>query len=100
MQTAGLERASNDERELIEALVTQEQKDVLEQAAVRRGLPLADFISKSLERAAAGTMRGDGVIVLGAEDSAVFVEALLNPPEPGPALREMARRYGFARGGV
>ena len=98
MQTTKVERVSNDERERIEALVTREQKDLLEQAAVRRGLPLADFISEILERAAAEAMRGDGVIVLGAEDSAAFAEALLNPPEPGPVLRAMARRYGLTRG--
>jgi len=54
--------------------------------------------SESLQRAAAEAMRGDGVIVLGAEDSAVFAEALLNPPEPGPVLRGMARRYGLTHG--
>jgi hypothetical protein len=40
MQTTGIDRASNEERERIEVLVTREQKDLLEQASARRGAPL------------------------------------------------------------
>jgi uncharacterized protein (DUF1778 family) len=44
-------------------------------------------------------VREGDAIVLGVEDSAVFADALLNPPEPGPVLRAMARRHGLTTGG-
>jgi len=97
MQTTGVDRASNEEREHIEVLVTREQKDLLEQAAARRGAPLAVFIGESLARTATEAVREGATIVLGVEDSAVFADALLNPPEPGPVLRAMARRHGLGR---
>lgn len=33
------------------------------------------------------------IIRLSAEDQRVFAEAILNPPEPTPALRRAARRH-------
>jgi uncharacterized protein (DUF1778 family) len=33
------------------------------------------------------------VLVLTKRESLAFAEAILNPPEPRPALREAARRY-------
>ncbi len=99
MQTTGIDRASNEERERIEVLVTREQKDLLEQASARRGAPLTVFIGESLARTAAAAVREGDAIVLGVEDSAVFADALLNPPEPGPVLRAMARRHGLTTGG-
>ncbi len=87
-----------DSRERIEALVTPEQKVLLEQAAAARGLPLGDFVGESLGRLASELPVGREVIVLGPEDSAAFVDAILNPPEPSPGLRAAARRQGVATG--
>ncbi len=87
-----------DSRECIEALVTPEQKALLEQAAAARGLPLGDFVGESLGRLASTLPVGREVIVLGPEDSAAFVDAILNPPEPSPRLRAVARRQGFTTG--
>ncbi len=98
MQTTATNRTDSNGRERIEALVTSEQKELLEQAAVRRGLPLADFISQSLEWLAAETVRDSDVIALSPRDSLLVADALLNPPEPTPAFREGLRRYGRVTG--
>ncbi len=98
MQTTATNRTDSSERERIEALVTPKQKDLLEQAAARRGLPLADFISQSLEWLAAETVRDSDAIMLSQRDSLLVADALLNPPEPTPALREGLLRYGRVTG--
>ena len=98
MAQTAIERTDQDGRERIEARVTPAQKAILEQAATKRGLPLGDFISESLERLAGATVDEDNVIVLRSEDSAIFADVLLNPPEPGPVLRAAARRHGFIQG--
>lgn len=98
MQPIKRDPPSNEKRERIEVLVTREQKDLLEQAAARRGASLDAFIGDSLAHVAAEAAREGGSIVLGVEDSAIFADALLNPPEPGSVLRAMARRHGLTRG--
>jgi len=104
MQTATTGHIGQSRRERIEALVTHEQKELLEQAAAQRGLPLADYVSEVLERVATeetGMAVGIGanvVILLSPEDSAIVAAAFLNPPDPTPALQEAVRRYGRRAG--
>jgi len=104
MQTAMTGHIDQGRRERIEVLVTHGQKELLEQAAARRGLPLADYVSEVLERVVTeetGTDVGIGanvIIPLSPEDSAIVAAAFLNPPDPAPALREAVRRYGRRAG--
>ncbi len=79
-------------RERLEARVTPEQKALFEQAASLQGCSLTDFIVRSAQAAAEETLRSQQ-IVLSARDSALLVEALLNPPEPNEHLRAAFRRH-------
>jgi uncharacterized protein (DUF1778 family) len=77
----------------LEARVTLEQKDVLSKAAALLGRSLTDFVVTSAYETAARTIREHQTMVLTERDRKIFVNALLNPPAPGPRLRKAARRY-------
>lgn len=79
-------------RERLEARVTADQKVLFQRAADLQGRSLTDFIISSAQAAAEETIRAQQ-IVLSAKDSALFVEALLNPPEPNENLRRAMQRY-------
>jgi uncharacterized protein (DUF1778 family) len=78
-------------RERLEARITPEQKALLQQAARLQGRRLTDFVVASAQAAAEATIR-EHQIVLSARDSALLVEALLNPPEPNEHLRRAIAR--------
>ncbi|MBI2761725.1 MAG: DUF1778 domain-containing protein [Chloroflexi bacterium] len=79
-------------RERLEARITPEQKALLQQAAGLQGRSVTDFVISSAQAAAEETIRAHQ-IVLTAKDSALFVEALLNPPEPNEHLINALRRH-------
>ncbi len=81
----------------LEARVTDDQKALLQAAAELRGQTLTEFVVRASEDAATKALERAGVIVLSQRDSAAFVEAVLNPPEPGPELRAAAARYRARR---
>jgi uncharacterized protein (DUF1778 family) len=78
--------------ERLEARLTGRQKALLKRAAALRGRTLTDFVISAAEEAAERVIRSEYVISLGAEDSAAFAAALLNPPDPNPELRAAAER--------
>lgn len=86
-------QTSQERSERLEARITQSQKALLKQAADLQGRTLSDFIVQAASEAALRVVQEHQVITLTAREQAVFVEALLNPPEPGPRLRSAARRY-------
>jgi uncharacterized protein (DUF1778 family) len=86
----GMARAAA-KRERLEARVTADQKSLLQLAANIQGRSLTDFIISSAQAAAEETIR-TRQIVLSARDSALFVETLLNPPEPNANLRRAMQR--------
>jgi uncharacterized protein (DUF1778 family) len=75
------------------ARITPEQKALFERAAALIGRSLTDFVVSSAQEIAARTIREHEVMTLSARDSKALVDALLNPPAPGPRLRAAARRY-------
>jgi len=79
--------------ERLEARITQSQKALFKQAAELEGRTLSDFIVQAVSEAARRTVQTHQVISLTAQEQKVLVEALLNPPEPGPRLRLAARRH-------
>jgi uncharacterized protein (DUF1778 family) len=79
--------------ERLEARLTSRQKALLRRAAALRGRTLTDFVVSAAEEAAERVIRSEYVISLGAEASAAFAAALLNPPDPNPELRAAAERY-------
>jgi uncharacterized protein (DUF1778 family) len=82
----------------LEARITPEQKALFERAAQLQGQTLTDYIVASLQRSSEEVIRAHHIITLSAQDSATFVEALLDPPEPNEYLQMAAARYGARRG--
>jgi uncharacterized protein (DUF1778 family) len=80
-------------RERLEARITADQKALFQRAADLSGRSLTDFVVSSLQEAAEEVIRTHQVMKLSAEDTAVLMEALLNPPEPNENLRAAAARY-------
>jgi len=85
--------ASSSKQDRLEARITPEQKELLQQAAAIEGTSLTDFVVRSAQRAAEQTIRDHVTIALTARESQAFVEALLEPPAPNAALRAAAEQY-------
>ena len=79
--------------ERIEARVQPAQKDRIEYAASLKGTSVSDFIVQSADAAAVTTIREHETWTLTNEDRHLFVNALLNPPEPNKRMRAAAERY-------
>ncbi len=75
----------------LEARITAEQKARFERAAQLQGRTLTDFVLGALEDAANKVIRDHEVLTLSARDSLAFAQAILDPPEPTPALLEAMR---------
>ena len=58
-----------------------------------QGRTLSDFIVQAASEMAMRVVQESQIITLTAKEQAAFVEALLNPPAPGPRLRAAVRRY-------
>jgi uncharacterized protein (DUF1778 family) len=84
--------------ERTEARLLPEQKRRIERAASLKGLSLSDFIVQYADEAAIKTIQMHTSWTLGDRDSELFVQALLNPPEPSPRMKAAVKRYK-ARGG-
>jgi len=84
---------SLSKQERLEARITPEQKELLQQAAALEGTSLTDFVVRSAQRAAEQSIRDHALIALTARESQAFVEALLEPPAPNAALRAAAEYY-------
>jgi uncharacterized protein (DUF1778 family) len=83
--------------ERLEARVTAEEKELLQEAATAKGLTLTAFVTSSAREAAMKVLRERHVIELGRKDQRAFVEAMLNPEAPNKRLRTVAKRPGFRR---
>ena len=90
--------AKHSKLERLEARLTREQKELLQQAAELEGRTLTDFVVSSAQAAALRTIQEHTLISLTKRESEDFVEVLLNPPEPGAALLAAAQRYKQSTG--
>lgn len=79
--------------ERLEARVPLEVKKLLRRAADLQGRSLSDFVVHAASEAAATAIEKHQVLTLTAKEQAHFVEVLLDPPKPGPNLRNAVRRY-------
>ncbi|MHB8885564.1 MAG: type II toxin-antitoxin system TacA family antitoxin [Methylovirgula sp.] len=77
----------------IEARITPEALAVVKRAAEIQGRSVSDFVVAAAQEAAARTIEETQIIRLSVEDQRAFAEAILNPPEPGPALKRAFRRH-------
>src|SRR5215469_14423087 len=77
----------------LEARVTPDQKRLIERAAELRGTTVTEFVVVSAQQAATQTIKEFQTLTLNDRAREVFVDAILNPPEPNEAARAAARRY-------
>ena len=76
----------------LEARLPHEVHALLKRAAEIEGRSLTDFVVSAARAAACRTIEETEIIPLSVEDQRQIAEALLNPPEPTPALRKAFRR--------
>ena len=76
-----------------DARLNEEQKILIQRAADLEGRTMTDFVLHSAETAAARTIEERAILILSARETEAFVDAILNPAEPGPVLRAAARHY-------
>ncbi len=96
MQTAQMHKPSDggsSKKERLEARVTVAQKTLFTRAADIMGISLTSFVVSAAVEKAMSTVRDYEAITLSDNDCKVFVDALLNPPEPSEALRDAARLH-------
>ncbi|HEY8037783.1 MAG TPA: DUF1778 domain-containing protein [Methylobacter sp.] len=70
----------------IEARIAPEVLAVIKRAAELQGRSVSDFVVTAAQEAAYRTIEEAGIIRLSAEDQRRFVDHLINPPAPAPAL--------------
>jgi uncharacterized protein (DUF1778 family) len=75
----------------IEARISPDALAVVKQAAELQGRSVSDFVVAAAQEAAHRTIQETNLIRLAADDQRRFVDLLLDPPAPVPAL-ERARR--------
>ncbi len=78
----------------LELRLASDEKAIIERAAALSGSNTTDFVRSTRLTAARETVRMHEVITLTAEGSCVFVEAIIDPPEPNEHLRALARESG------
>lgn len=76
-----------------DARLSEQQKVLIQKAADLAGRTMTDFVLESAQAAAERTIQERTMLVLSARETEAFVDAITNPAEPGPVLREAARRY-------
>jgi uncharacterized protein (DUF1778 family) len=79
----------------LEFRLASDEKAIIEQAAALSGSNTTDFVRSTMLTAAREAVRMHEVIELRAEGSRIFVEALIDPPEPNERLRALARESGM-----
>ena len=77
----------------LEARITPEALAVVKRAAEIQGRSVSDFVVAAAQAAAHRTIEETQIIRLSVEDQRALAEAILNPPEPAPALVRAAEHY-------
>jgi uncharacterized protein (DUF1778 family) len=76
----------------LEARLPNDVHALLKRAAEIEGRSLTDFVVSAAREAACRTIEETEIIRLSVEDQRQIAEALLNPPEPTPALKKAFQR--------
>jgi uncharacterized protein (DUF1778 family) len=77
----------------LEARVSSDQKDFFQRAATLTGRTLSELVIDSTQEAAAKILQEHEVIRLSREEQVAFVNALLNPAEPGDRIKRAVQNY-------
>jgi uncharacterized protein (DUF1778 family) len=80
-------------QERLETRVSAEEKALLQRAANLENRSVTDFIRSSAHTAATETIRRHETMTLSANESAAFIEALMNPPAPEARLRAAGQAH-------
>jgi uncharacterized protein (DUF1778 family) len=70
----------------LEARISPEALNLVKRAAELQGRSVSDFVVAAAQEAAHRAIEETSIIRLSAEDQQRFVDLLLNPPPPVPAL--------------
>jgi uncharacterized protein (DUF1778 family) len=81
--------------ERLDARITAEEKELLQEAAAAKGLTLTAFVTSSAREAALKVLKEQHVIELGRRDQQAFAEAMLKPETPNERLRTLAKKSRF-----
>ena|SRR5690242_10587430 len=76
-----------------DARLNEDQKMLIQKAADLEGRSMTEFVLRSAQAAAERTLQHRAMLILSARETEAFVDAILNPAEPGPVLRSAAREY-------
>lgn len=99
MRTATLSAPSR-KTERIEARVSPDFKELVEQAASLSGHNLSSYLLFALNSTTRRTIAEHQQTTLSADESRSFVRALLSPPKPNRPLRAALAKYRQATGGA
>lgn len=77
----------------IEARITPDGLAIVKRAAEIQGRSVSDFVVAAAQEAAYQTIERVEIIRLSVEDQRLLAEALLNPPDPAPALVRAAENH-------
>jgi uncharacterized protein (DUF1778 family) len=77
----------------IEARIAPAVLAIVRRAAEIQGRSVSDFVVAAAQEAASRTIEETEILRLSVEDQRIIAEAILNPPDPSPALiRAFQRR--------
>jgi uncharacterized protein (DUF1778 family) len=76
-----------------DARLNEDQKTLIQRAADMEGRTMTDFVLQSAQAAAERTIQERAMLILTARETEAFVDAILNPREPGRVLKNAAREY-------
>ncbi len=77
----------------LEARISPDALTIVRRAAELQGRSVSDFVVAAAQEAAQRTIEKTEIIRLSVEDQRLLAEALLDPPEPAPALVRAAESY-------
>ncbi|MEH1787006.1 DUF1778 domain-containing protein [Nostoc sp.] len=99
-QNPGKTEDRRSKLERLEARLTREQKQLLQQAADLEGRTVTDFVVSHAQEAAVRTIEEHTIIKLSREDSIAFIDSLINPPalQPDAPLARAISRYQESMG--
>ena len=77
----------------LEARIAPDALAAVRRAAEIQGRSVSDFVVAAAQEAASRAIEEAQIIRLSVEDQRLFAEAIINPPEPAPALRRAFQRH-------
>jgi uncharacterized protein (DUF1778 family) len=86
--------ASTARSRRLELRLAPDEKEIIDRAAALSGSNTTDFVRSTMLATSREAIRAHEVIGLTAEGSRIFVEALMDPPEPNEHLRDLAKGSG------